>query len=155
MKKVSYKKKRKRKTRYHTGIHKSKKCTTDISYRSGWEEVVCHYLDENPEVVSYWYESVKIPYLSPAKKKPRIYIPDFLVLYKSGNTKMVEVKRKNQLNNAWVVAKATAARTWCAAQNPKIEYEFWSEEIIFPLKKLYKAKGLLSGKSKRKRKSGS
>lgn len=155
MKKTLYKKKRKKKTGYLTGVHKSKKCTTDIKFRSGWEEVVCHYLDENPDVVSYWYETIRIPYLSPVRKKPRIYIPDFLILYKSGSVKMVEVKRKNQLDNIWVQAKAIAAKNWCQNQNPKIEYEFWSEEIIFPLKKLYQTKGILSGKSKRKPKSKS
>lgn len=152
---VKKKRIRKKPSRYKTGTHVSTKCPTQINYRSGWEEVVCHYLDNDPEVVSYWYESIKIPYLSPARKKPRIYIPDFLVLYKSGHTKMVEVKRKNQLDNAWVQAKAMAAKAWCEVQIPKIEYEFWSEQLILPLKKVFQAKGFLNAKSKRTTKSKS
>lgn len=129
-----------RKTRYHTGTHTSPKSLLEIKYRSGWELVVCKYLDADNEVSSYQYETIKIPYLSPTKYKPRFYIPDFIVLYRDGTTKIIEVKRKNQLSNIWVKAKAKAAMSWCEKQNVKTTYEFWTDDIVLPLKKMFEEK---------------
>lgn len=137
-KRPATRRKRKKKVHYHTGTHSSTKCKKPVCYRSGWEQTVCEYLDNNVEVEEYWYETIKIPYLSPVHKKVRFYIPDFLVLFSDGSRKMVEVKRQNQLNNIWVMAKAEAARRWCAGQKPPITYEFWTDKLILPLQKAYK-----------------
>lgn len=115
---------------YKRGVHKSKKCTNGpIKFRSGWEQVVCLHLDNNPEVQSYEYEAIRIPYISNKKtKRERIYIPDFLIIYCDKTKKLVEVKRKSQLTNILVVKKIEAAKEW-AAKN-KILYEIWSEPEI-------------------------
>jgi hypothetical protein len=130
---------RKRKGRYHTGIYNSPKCSKPIEYRSGWERTVCEYLDNDVDVVAYAYESLEIQYLSNLKsKKVRKYIPDFLVWYANGKVKMVEVKRENMLTNLRVQKKAAAAKVWCAAQTPKVDYEFWTDKMILPLQRAAK-----------------
>lgn len=130
---------RKRKSRYHTGTHTSPKCPTPIEYRSGWELTVCNYLDNDSTVLKYTYEALEIQYLSNLKaKKLRKYIPDFLVWYTDGKVKMVEVKRENQLTNLRVQKKAAAARLWCAAQNPPVTYEFWTDKVVLPLQRAEK-----------------
>lgn len=151
IKRPTTKLKKRKKTRYKVGIHISLKCKQPVNYRSGWERALCQYLDANNEVVEYWYESVKIPYLSPKAKKPRFYIPDFLVLFSDGTLKMIEVKRENQLSNIWVKAKAEAATRWCGLQNPKIVYEFCTDKFILPLVKLYKTADSATKRKKRKK----
>lgn len=146
-------KKRKRKSRYKTGIYKSTKCQNEIRYRSSWEYYVCKFLDEQIDVISYEYESLKIPYISNIRsKKIRNYIPDFIVNYTDGTTKIIEVKRKSALNNNIVVKKAEAATEWSKKLtqegNPTI-YEMWTEAIIFPIRRRFL---LLEEQKKQKKK---
>lgn len=129
---------RKRKSHYITGIHNSPKCSTPIEYRSGWELTVAHYLDSNPDVVSYEYESFRIPYV--VAGKPHIYTPDFFIQYKSGKKIIVEVKRADKLTNRVVIAKATATRKWLRENNMDVGYEFWSNSLIAGFKKLLEIK---------------
>ena len=132
------KKSRTRKSRYHTGKHVSPKCPTTIEYRSGWEKTVCIHLDSNAMVLKYEYESMKIPYEANKRTgKIRQYIPDFLVYYKDGTRKLIEVKRTNQIGNLIVRKKAMAAEDWCS-QN-QATYEFWSEPHIKAFTKQQKA----------------
>ena len=125
------KRRRRRKGHYKTGIHISPKCKTPIAYRSGWELEVAKFLDNSDFVVEYGYECVVIQYISNTQTgKIRSYYPDFLITYKDGSKKLVEVKRKDKLNDPKVIKKAKAAESWCANQNPKIKYEFWSNLIV-------------------------
>lgn len=136
--------KRRRKGRYHTGVHVSPKCPTPINYRSGWEKTICNYLDSNPSVLRYTYEAIEIHYTSNLKsKKIRKYLPDFMVWFTDGKVKMVEVKRENLLTNLRVQKKAEAAKLWCAQQNPKVLYEFWTDKFILPLQRAEKLKAKL------------
>lgn len=137
---------RRRKSRYKTGIHISPKCPTPVKYRSGWEFVICLQLDSDPRVVGYTYEPFSIPYMSNVKSgKVRNYFPDFLVSYADGQRRLVEVKRENQMNNLIVKKKAEAAKLWCVNQQQKISYEFWTEKMILPLMKVH---GILPAKRK-------
>lgn len=146
------KKKRKRKRRYKTGVHKSPKCATPIEYRSGWEKEVCIFLDNDPNVVEYGYECVTIPYVSNARTgKIRTYYPDFLVTYKDGTKKLIEVKRRDKLADPKVLKKAKAAEEWAKRQN--IAYEFWTNTIIMALKKLNHANDPPKPRKPRKRRS--
>jgi hypothetical protein len=132
-------KRKRKKTRYHTGVHNSPKCNAPINYRSGWEYTVCKYLDNDPSVLAYAYESIEIRYTSnQTTKRLRKYLPDFLIWYADGKVKMVEVKRQNQLTNLRVQRKAEAAKIWCASQKPEIIYEFWTDKIVLPLQKAEK-----------------
>lgn len=129
-------KRRKRKRRYLTGTHKSLKCDTPIKYRSSWEKAACLHFDNDPNVVRYQYESVKIPYISNKKTgKVLNYIPDFIVEYLDGTKTIIEIKREDKLTNLQVIKKAEAARLW--AEKEKMTYVFWTQKIILPLKKMY------------------
>jgi len=133
------KRKRKRKSHYKTGIHHSPKCPTPIKYRSGWEYTVALYLDQDANVLSYEYESIKIRYTVAGKYHD--YYPDFLVLYKSGKKVIVEVKRADKLTDRKVIAKATATRKWLKENKlDDYEYQFWSDAVIEGFTKLLETK---------------
>ncbi len=103
---------------------------------------MCMYLDEEPTVVEYRYEPYRIPYVSNTKShRVRFYLPDFEVTFSDGTKKLIEVKRQSAVNNRLVVKKAEAAKRWCENQKEhnqtEIQYEFWTEEKIFPLMKRF------------------
>jgi hypothetical protein len=132
------KKRRRKKRRYKTGTYKSPKCKTPIEYRSGWELEVCKYLDLDPSVLEYGYECMTIEYVSNVRTgKVRSYYPDFLITYKDGTRKLVEVKRKDKLNDPKVVKKAKAAEIWAKANG--VRYEFWTNTIIEAFRKINEA----------------
>jgi hypothetical protein len=134
------KRRRRKKKHYKTGTHKSPKCKTPIEYRSGWELEVAKYLDLDPQVQEYGYECLAIEYVSNTRtQKVRSYYPDFLITYKDGSRKLAEVKRKDKLNDPLVIKKAKAAEEWCAKQNPKIVYEFWTNTMIEAFRKINEA----------------
>lgn len=137
LKKSPAKKKKSKKGHYHTGTYNSSKCDRPIKYKSNWEKIVCEYLDWNPEVSSYEYESVVIPYIT-NKRSNRIrkYFPDLLVKFTNNTTKMIEVKPLRKTTNALVMKKAEAARIWCEKRG--MTYEFWTENEIKQFKKLMK-----------------
>ena len=138
-KKKPVKRRRKRKRHYITGIHHSPKCPTPIKYRSGWEHTVALYLDQDANVLSYEYESIKIRYTVAGKYHD--YYPDFLVLYKSGKKVIVEVKRADKLTDRKVIAKATATRKWLKENKlDDYEYQFWSDAVIEGFTKLLETK---------------
>lgn len=108
---------RRRRKRYHTGTHESPKLVGPCEYRSGWELALMGWFDVEPTVVSYSYESVKIPYVNNVRsRKMRNYLPDFLVELADGRRILVEVKPSKKLGHAQVKKKLAAARDWCAAQ---------------------------------------
>jgi hypothetical protein len=78
----------------YMGDHKN------IIYRSSWECRVMHWLDKNPNIVSWASEELIVPYKSPVDNKFHRYYPDFLVKVrtKEGKLKtlMIEVKPKKQ-----------------------------------------------------------
>lgn len=69
-------------------------------YRSGWEHAFMRFLDNNEHVVNWASESLSIPYKNPITGKQSMYVPDFLITYRSRtNTlvaELVEIKPKNQ-----------------------------------------------------------
>lgn len=127
---------KKKKARYNTGIHISPKSNMPIKYRSGWEKYVCLWFDSDPNVVEYFYEQIKIPYVANIKtNKVRIYYPDFFVVYKSGEKKIIEVKRQNQINNIKIQKKTNGAILWC--QKNQMIFEFLTDPKIKELIKLF------------------
>lgn len=132
------KKAKKKQKGYYVGIHNSTKCSTPVQFKSGWERVVCEYLDISSDVDKYEYEPFSITYVSNKKSgKTRQYFPDFLITFTDGSTKMVEVKPIKKIKNATVIKKANAAREWCS-NNGVSEYVFWTETEIKQFKKLVK-----------------
>ena len=98
-------------------------------YRSGWELSFMIFLDNNNNVMQWASESIQIPYRNPVTGKQSIYIPDFLITYRTRqNTliaEVIEIKPKKQsiieskMNNrdrmvvAINYAKWDSATKWC------------------------------------------
>ena len=118
---MAAKKKRKRKGHYHTGTHVSPKAG-ECKYRSGWEFAYLKWLDDNPDVISYLYEGVEIPYVSNQRtKKVRNYWPDFYVTYADGSRVLVEIKPSRKVKQATIQKKIAAAQAWCVAQGATLK----------------------------------
>ena len=66
------------------------------TYRSSWEYTFCSFCDNNPAVINWVSEGVKIPYFNPVSGKQTVYVPDFIVVYVDANqrkhTELVEIK---------------------------------------------------------------
>lgn len=67
-----------------------------IRWRSSWEFKVMQLFDNNPNIIAWASESIKIPYQNPFTGKYTVYVPDFVVTYvdAKGNqkTEIIEVK---------------------------------------------------------------
>lgn len=104
-------------------------------YRSGWELAFMRFLDNNDNVMQWASESIQIPYRNPVTGKQSIYVPDFLITYKTRqNTliaELIEIKPKKQsvieskMSNrdrmvvAINYAKWDQAEKWCARNGLK------------------------------------
>ena len=115
------------------------------TYRSSWEFAFMSFADNNPAVLNWTSESVKIPYFNPVSGKNTIYVPDFLIVYVDANqkqhTELVEVKPsteatmesarnyRDKLMVAINMAKWAAADSWCRANN--IRFRVITEFDIF------------------------
>jgi hypothetical protein len=103
------------------------------NYRSSWEYTFMSFCDNNPAVLNWVSEGVKIPYFNPVSGKQTIYVPDFLVVYIDANqrqhTELVEIKPskeatmesarsyRDKLMVAMNMAKWAAADSWARANN--------------------------------------
>jgi len=101
-------------------------------YRSGWEHAFMRFCDTNENIVQWASESINIPYKHPLTGKQTIYVPDFLVVYRTKNNtvkaEVIEIKpsgqsaiteNQNSKERAIVAinyAKWAAAQVWCARQ---------------------------------------
>jgi len=101
-------------------------------YRSGWEHAFMRFCDTNENIVQWASESINIPYQHPLTGKQTIYVPDFLVVYRTKNNtvkaEVIEIKpsgqsaiteTQNSKERAIVAinyAKWAAAQVWCARQ---------------------------------------
>lgn len=101
-------------------------------YRSGWEFAFMKFCDTNDNILQWASESINIPYRNPLSGKQTIYVPDFLVVYKTKNNtvkaEVIEIKpsgqsaiteNQNGKERAIVAvnyAKWEAANAWCRRQ---------------------------------------
>jgi hypothetical protein len=73
----------------------------DITYRSSWEFYFNHYLDTNPNIISWSSETLPIKYFNPVKNKITTYFPDYIVKYKNKHgeviVEVIEIKPENQV----------------------------------------------------------
>jgi hypothetical protein len=91
----------------------SKKMNMKFTSRSSWERAYYTYLDNEPNVLAFYVEHIKIPYVSNIRtKKIRKYIPDVLIEY-ADRKEIVEIKPKKYLTKAVNVKKFAAARNYC------------------------------------------
>lgn len=101
-------------------------------YRSGWEHAFMRFCDTNENIIQWASESINIPYRHPLTGKQTIYVPDFLVVYRTKNNtvkaEVIEIKpsgqsaiteNQNSKERAIVAinyAKWDAAQKWCQRQ---------------------------------------
>ena len=69
-------------------------------WRSGWEFSFMKFCDSNDHILQWASESIQIPYRHPLTGKQTIYVPDFLITYRTRNNTMraelIEIKPKKQ-----------------------------------------------------------
>lgn len=118
-------------------------------FRSSWERRVFMWLDNNPNVVRWASEAVKIPYRNPLTQAMSNYIPDLLIEYndKTGtrHVELVEIKplretvleraktRKDKMALAVNMAKWQFAQQWCKQQG--IKFRVITERDLFVQKR--------------------
>lgn len=72
----------------------------ECEHRSSWELIYMKYLDNNPFVLEWGSETIKIPYYNPVEQRTRRYLVDFYakVVDKHGRTQkyIIEIKPSNQ-----------------------------------------------------------
>jgi hypothetical protein len=116
-----------------------------IKYRSSWEQVFMNFCDNNPSVVNWGSEVLRIPYRNPITKKNTIYIPDFIVSYIDRNgrqhTEVIEIKPlkeavmerarspRDKIMLAINMAKWQAAQAFCANNN--MVFRLVTEQQLF------------------------
>lgn len=96
----------------------SKKNNKINIYRSSWELQFMEELEADDNVESYSYEEFCINYIFEGTK--RRYLPDFVVKYKDGRHKIIEIGQKKQKAAGMDLAKITAAQEFCK----KLKWEF-------------------------------
>lgn len=83
----------------------------DIIMRSSWEKKFAKWCDNNPNVVQWGSEEVKIPYKSPMDNKPHMYHTDFFIRTKNSKgeikTYLVEIKPDVQCRPPKVPSRQT------------------------------------------------
>jgi hypothetical protein len=69
-------------------------------YRSGWELSFMRFCDQNDHVLQWASEAIQIPYRHPLTGKQTIYVPDFLITYRTRDNavraELIEIKPKSQ-----------------------------------------------------------
>src|SRR5574344_1842446 len=88
---------------YYQPINKSKYIGAKAPvFRSSWEHTVMIMFDNNPNIVSWASEPLRIPYRNPFTGKQTVYVPDFLVTYVDASgkqiTELIEVKPSKETN---------------------------------------------------------
>jgi hypothetical protein len=112
--------KKKRRKRRRRGSKKrmvnpfySKKMDATFTTRSSWEVKFYTFLENSPDVIAYYVEYAKVPYIYNVRtKKIRNYIPDVIIQY-ADRKEMIEIKPNNQVNKPINVRKFSAAREYC------------------------------------------
>lgn len=93
-------------------------------YRSGWELSFMQFLDNNDNVMQWASESIQIPYRNPVTGKQSIYIPDFLITYRTrDNTLMAEVIEIKPKKQSVIESKMSAKERMVVA----INYAKWDQ----------------------------
>ena len=74
--------------------------TKTPTYRSSWEWSFMNFCDTNEHVLQWASESINVPYRHPLTGKQTIYVPDFLVVYRTKNNtvkaEVIEIKPRSQ-----------------------------------------------------------
>lgn len=114
-------------------------------YRSGWEHSFMRFLDSNEHILQWASEAIKIPYRHPLTGKQTIYVPDFLITYRTRDNlvkaEVIEIKPRGQSvitentrsrDRAVVAinyAKWDSAQKWCKRQG--LSFRVITEDDMF------------------------
>ena len=98
--------------RYRSGLFHSEKCGRDIQYESSLELGFVRLLEENPHVVFYWDQPVRIPYWRGRRKVT--YTPDYGIYLDNGYFVLAEVKDLPGMLDFRVQQKTEAMMAFCA-----------------------------------------
>ena len=129
--------------------HKYKGDVNNIRYMSSWELKLQEFLDNNPNVLEWSSETIRIPYIKPTDGRVHHYLPDFYVKVKvkDGNIReeIIEVKpfketreskaRKpstllyEQVTYQVNLAKWAAAEAWCKQRG--FHFRILTERSLF------------------------
>lgn len=105
---------------YQGGYFYSIKNNCNIHYRSSYELKALNILENDSLVLSFEYESIRIPY----NNNTRTTIPDFIVKY-IDCIKMIEIKCNGLLNKYNNPVKIRAMKKYCKKNS--IIFEIWTE----------------------------
>ena len=97
--------------RYRSGLFHSEKCGRDIQYESSLELGFVRLLEENPHVVFYWDQPVRIPYWRGRRKVT--YTPDYGIYLDNGYFVLAEVKDLQGMLDFRVQQKTEAMMAFC------------------------------------------
>ena len=103
------------------------------------------FCDNNPAIIGWASEAIKIPYRNPFTNKQTIYVPDFLIIYidaaQQKHAEVIEIKPSTETlvekarsvrDRAYVAlnhAKWAAATAWC--KNQGMRFRVVTENEIF------------------------
>ena len=112
------------------------------TFRSSWEYTFMCFCDDNPNVLAWASEPVKITYQHPITGKVTAYVPDFIMTYvDSGGTKraeIIEIKPSSQ-------SRPEFARNRGEAQQVAINYAKWDAATRWAAKRGMKFRVLNEG----------
>lgn len=120
-----------------------------VRYMSSWEKSMHQFLDNNPNIIEWASEEIKIPYIKPTDGKLHNYLPDYYIKYKNKRgqilQEIIEVKPDGQtrasksknsktkvyenLTYAINLAKWQSAAKFCKKRN--IKFRILTEKHIF------------------------
>jgi hypothetical protein len=114
------------------------------TFRSSWELTFMQFCDDNPNVLAWASEPVRITYMHPFKGKLTSYVPDFIMTYLDSSGKkhaeLIEIKpasqsrpefakKGDQAQVAINYAKWEAATKW--ASNRGMKFRVLNEGDIY------------------------
>ena len=83
-------------------------------FRSSWEQTFMTFCDNNPNVMAWASEPVRISYKHPLTGKITSYVPDFVMVYRDSkgkkNAELIEIKPANQSNPKFAKGRAQQAQ---------------------------------------------
>lgn len=114
--------------------------------RSSWETQFMMFVDNNPNVLKWASESIKIPYKDPFTNRSTVYVPDFYIQYvdatgkinneiveiKPANQTLIEKAGRNKFNQAQYIknqVKWAAANAYCRQQG--LKFRIITENDLF------------------------
>ena len=84
------------------------------TFRSSWEQTFMQFCDNNPNVMAWASEPVRITYQHPLTGKITAYVPDFIIVYRDAkgkkNAELIEIKPANQSNPKLARGRAQQAQ---------------------------------------------